>query len=565
MSPKRLALLIPLGLFAISFLFRLVGIGWGLPNELHNQSYHPDELVNWQVAQQIDISHGKFTTGFYNYGTAYFLAENIVTQAIAGYGGGPKENDPQSLWQFIGRCQLGGRIVNAFAGAGCVVVAWLILRRITTLFGALFGAAMVAVAPGFLVHSRFETVDVFATFWLFLSALFALRILGPSPDSMASEEFREPDDLKDALLAGIFAGISMGTKFTGALVLLVLFVSLGLTRRPGWWKPLLAGVAACFLAFVLTTPGFLFDSERFWQGFGYELSHSATGHGLVFMGTPSGFVFHLINLAVGVGALLSIAGLAGSGYAAYRKHTWAIALLVFAIVYYIAIGRAEIKFLRYTFPLLLPLAIGFGYMMGTARRRGGWGHAAVAAGIIAIAGLDFGGFAGAVRYTQMMAANDPRDEAAVYLRDTAKDATIGLVSDPWFYSPPLIPDAGLTRNQIPLLYNEISRAEHPKIARYVAGGDLAQRVDWDTRLLTETKPEFVVYSSFEENDLLRLTGMATLDPGTQAQVDRYRQFRIELEKFYALAAPFGIPATPAIHDLMYIHPTLFVWKRKDLH
>ncbi len=564
MSPKRPAVLIPLGLFLISFLFRLVGIGWGLPNELHNQSYHPDELVNWQVAQQIDISKGKFTPGFYNYGTAYFIAENVVTQAIAGYGGGPKENDPQLLWQFIGRCQLGGRILNALAGAGCVVVAWLILRRITTMFGAVFGAAMIAIAPGFLVHSRFETVDVFATFWLFLSALFALRILGPSPDSMAADDVREPNDLKDALLAGLFAGISMGTKYTGVLVLLVLFVAIGLTRRPNWWKPLLAGIGACFLAFVLTTPGFLFDRERFWQGFGFEMSHSATGHGLVFMGTPSGFVFHLVNLAVGVGILLTIAGFAGSGYAAYRKHGWAIAVLVFAVVYYLAIGRAEVKFLRYTFPLLLPLALGFGYMMGTARRRGGWGHAVVAAGIIAIAGLDFGGFAGAVRYTQMMAASDPRDEAALHLRDVAKNATVGLVSDPWFYSPALIPDAGFTRDQLPLIFNELERSEHPKVVRYIPNGDPAQRVDWDVRLLTETRPEYVVYSSFEENDVQRLTSVTGLDPGTQSQVDRYTQFRTELEKTYNLAAPFGIPAVPAIHDLMYIHPTLFVWKRKDL-
>ncbi|HVT12372.1 MAG TPA: glycosyltransferase family 39 protein [Fimbriimonadaceae bacterium] len=560
---KKPSTLIPLGLFLASFLLRLIGIGWGLPNDLHNQSYHPDETINYGVSQAIDVSKGQLVPNphFYNYGTAYFVAENVAGKIVDAYGGGPSGQSAKDLWQSVGRTILAGRVVSALAGAGAVVVLWLILRRITTQFGALFGCLLVAVAPGFVVHSRFESVDVFATFWLALSALFALRILGARPDSMAEADRREPSDMRDALLAGAFAGISTGTKYTGVLVLLVLWIALGMTRRPKWWIAGLAGSAMAFVCFVATTPGFLFDSANFWTDFSSEMHHAATGHGMVFIGTSSGFLYHIVNLIVGVGGLLSLAGFLGLAYAAFRKHPWAIALLAFALVYYFVIGRAEVKFLRYTFPLLLPLAAGFGYAMGTARRRGGWGHLLVAGGFFAIAGIDFGGFAGAIKYSLFMSGEDPRDEAARYLMDVAKDGTVGFVKAPWFWSAPLIPDAGLNRGQLRQIYREMDQSEHPKVVQF-RPPDGSMPIDWDPRLVTETKPDYIVFSSFEANDEDRLKDASGLDAATQADVDRYKAFIPELQKAYILKNVFG-GQVPEIHDLMYIRPTLWVWKRKD--
>lgn len=574
-SLKKPAVLIPLGLFLGSLLLRLLGIGWGLPNGLHNQSYHPDEDVNFlSYAQGVDIAHGQFLPGHYNYGTAYFIAFNLTQDMMTAYGGGPQTTDGstkqaqlKALGQYIGRCELGGRVLNALAGAGTVAVVWLILRRITTRFGALFGSGLVAVAPGFLVHSRFETVDVFATFWLALSACFALRILGVMPGSIGELDAREPRDMKDALLAGLFAGIAAGTKYTGVLVILVLWVTLGMTRRPRWWVAALAGTALSFVAFCLTTPGFLFDSANFWRDFDFELIHTKTGHGLIFIGTQSGYLYHLVNLAVGIGILATVAGLIGLGFGAFRKHSWAIALLVFTVVYYVAIAGAEVKFLRYTFPLLVPLAVGYGYAMGSAfrlRTRPSLGLAAI--GVFALTGTpfgDFGGLIGGLKYTQFMTWTDPRDEVAEYLTQSAPNASVGFVDDPWFYSPALIPDAGLNRGQLKTIYEEVAASEHPKVVRYVPAEGFDRRVDWDVRLLTEIKPDYVVFSSFEYDDVNRLSQLAGLEPGVQSIVDNYKAFMPELQKRYRCLPQFG-GGTPPIHDLMYIRPTLWVWKRNDL-
>lgn len=556
-SLKKPAVLIPLGLFLLSFLLRLIGIGWGMPNELRNQSLHPDETVNYGVSQQIDLAHLQLTPGFYNYGTAYFIAENVADKVAKGYGGDSK--DP---WQSIAKGIMAGRIISALAGAGCVVVVWLILRRITTLFGALFGVGVVLIAPGFLVHSRFATVDVFAVFWLAMSCLFALRIMGAMPGSIAEEDNRQPRDMRDAILAGVFAGISTGSKYTGILVLVVLWIALGMTRRKGWWQSALAGLGSCLAAFFLTTPGMLLDSERFWRDFQYELGHTASGHGLIFVGTSSGFIYHFWNLTVGLGALLTLAGAATLGFASFRKHAWAIALLAFGILYYVAIGRAEVKFLRYTFPLLIPIAVGFGYGMGAAHRKSGWGRLAVAGGIFAIGGVDFGGLVGAVQYSQFMSAPDPRDQAAVYLKEQAKDGSVGLVKDPWYWSVSLIPDAGMNRGQLDAIFQEVAASKHPQVVRYIPS-DGSPKMDWDVRLITEAKPNFIAMTSFETSDEDRLSGLAERDPTFLPQVQPYREFVEKLDSDYSLVRVYGVNG-PVIHDMMYIRPMVWIWKRKDL-
>ncbi len=564
-------MLVPVALFLAALLLRLVGIGWGMPNDSHNQTYHPDELVNYGISRQINLAHGEVTPGFYNYGTAYFIAESVADTVVAAYsGGGPTRE--QDIWRAAGRDILVGRILNALSGAGTVVVVWLILRRITTRFGSVFGSALIAIAPGFLVHSRFETVDVFATFWLGLSALFALRTLGPLSGSLAESDARASTDWRDALLSGLFAGISTGTKYTGILVLLVLWISLGISRRPLWWVRGVVGSVVCLAAFTLSTPGFLLDSDKFWRDVSFELGHSAGGHGLIFIGTPSGFVYHLVNLAVGLGMFATVAGVVALAFGSYRRHGWAIALLAFALAYYFVIGRAEVKFLRYTFPLLLPLAIGYGYAMGTAfRKKGRLGHALAVIGVFALSGnplvLDFGGLIGAAQYTYAMVSEDPRDEAADSLKQIAANGSVGFVSDPWFYTPPLIPDAGLNRDKLSRIYDEINGAQHPRLMRYIPNGDFGSRVDWDVRLLTDSKPDYVVFSSFETVDLERLKDARGIDAGTQASVDRYKQFVAELlNRYRSPPTQFGgiggldVP----IHDLMYVRPTIWFFKRNDL-
>ncbi len=528
----------------MALFIRVPGITWGLPNELHNQSYHPDEQVIWVFSQGIEPAHLKFTPGVYNYGTLYLTLLRVASDVVAGYGGGPKANDPESVWRYIGACHLAGRWISALAGSGAVVFVFFMLRRLTNEFGAALGAMLLAVAAAFVVHSRFQTVDVLATFFLAGSLWFALRVLDDErPDKMA-------------LLAGVFAGLSAGTKYTGVLALLALVAALALRDKPFRWKALASGVGACFGVFLLTTPGALLESDKFLRDFRYEMLHTSTGHGLVFEDVGNGFLYHLTNLFQSLGPIALIMAVVGLGMAAWQRQRWAGVLLAFFVPYYFLIGRAEVLFIRYTFPLLVVLAVAFGWLAGSSHDKGGKNRlvaalAVLATGLTLIITLGF---------TSPMMGSDYRDILAKDLKANAKpETTVGLVSDPWFYTPPLIPDSAIMRGQNKLQWQEMAESSGPHVVQYIPE-DPRTRFDWDKRLLTEIKPDFVVFSSFEVADVSRLSKSGKHYP----EVDHFLEFQAELEKGYQQVSGADGYRTAGymVHDLKYVRPIYWVWKRK---
>ncbi len=538
-------------LFAVALLIRLAGIGWGLPDSRHFWSYHPDEPVIWAYSQQIKPAEGKFTPGFYNYGTLYLTLLRVSTDVVNGYGGRPPVNSsPEDTAAAMARYHLAGRMLSALAGAGLVWVVFAIVRRRASWVGALIGALSVTVAPALVVHSRFQTVDVLATFLLTVGLFYSIKLTPDGGDTSHSS--------RDAVLSGLFYGLSAGTKYTGLLGLLMLAVMCIGTRK---WRELAMGVATCVATFVVTTPGILLDRAKFWRDFGYEMAHTSQGHGLVFAGTAPGFLFHLVNLSIGFGTILLLLGVFGLGRAVGRRHLWAIALAAFGLGYYLLIGRAEVKFMRYTFPLMPVLAVGVGWIVGRAHEHPDRRFKSVGAGaILGLAGLGGGGLMLTALATGDMTGPDPRDVAADYFRQMPADTVVGLVSDPWFYTPSFYPQAGCPR-WVPQPERDqlMEQSGSPRVTRYLGDG----RKDWDVRLLTETKPQFVVASSFE------VEGLTRHDPRFQSQNEDYEAFMRQLAQDYILDRTF--PASDAVrpnplslvHDMMYVRPTIWVWKRTD--
>ncbi|MCW5942046.1 MAG: glycosyltransferase family 39 protein [Fimbriimonadaceae bacterium] len=566
-------------IFFVALAIRLLGIGWGLPKASQHYSLHPDE---WDVAffaMQIEPSHGDFDPGFYNYGTLYLTMVRVAGDVGSAYFG----RGAEALWQTFGVYHASGRSLSALAGAGTALFVFLILRRVTNRFGACFGGAAMAVLPGHAVHSRFQTVDVTATFFLVVSAWFALRLL-PSQTGVVERFGRWSDTpLKLVAWAGLFAGLSAGTKYTGILGLATLLAAIALVpdlrKGPSGVRLAAVGVGTAILAFLLTTPGVFLSAERFWSDFAYEMSHTSSGHGVVFAATPSGYVYHVLNLVEGMGPLLALLSIVALAWAAATRQPWALALLAFFLLYYLLIGRAEVKFLRYTFPLAIALTVAFGWMVGKLHEATNWTKALVIVALAAVAGLDGGGLRNALTTAYAMSRPDPREQAATYLREEAvrtPGIVVGLVSDPWFYSPTLFPESAIPRRAMALmasadrdrpikpaeyLFEAMAAANAPRVTRYLPP-NIEERFDWDVRLLTETRPEYVAFSGFEYLDLLRLRNATGLSGEIQVQVDRCREFETVLRKDYDLAKQFGEPAT-WVHDLQYVRPMVWVWKRKS--
>ena len=93
MESRRRLPLLPLAIFLIAFLVRLPGIGWGLKNDLRNASLHPDETPNFGYSRSVVPALGRFTPGFYNYGTLYLTAFSIASDVATGYTGAPKTKE----------------------------------------------------------------------------------------------------------------------------------------------------------------------------------------------------------------------------------------------------------------------------------------------------------------------------------------------------------------------------------------------------------------------------------------------------------------------------------------
>lgn len=546
---------LPAAVFFVALAIRLLGIGWGLKNDLHNQSYHPDEPVIFSSAQQIEPAQLKFTPGFYNYGTLYLTILRVASDVTSAYTGAPDPKNPDSLWSYVSRVHEAGRIISALAGAGTVVAVFLMLRRRVGDVAGLAGSLLIAFAPGHVMHSRFQTVDVLAVFFLALSTLFALRLLDRDPESPA---------VRDALLAGLFAGLSAGTKYTGLLALATLAVVLVLTRRKWMLREGLAGLGVAVLAFVIVTPGVVLDNAAFMRDFRYEMAHTSTGHGLVFAGTGNGFVYQLTNLWTGVGAILTSLGLIGLAIGAVRRQPWILAILAFFLLYFVLIGRAEVRFLRYTFPLYVGLAAGFAYLLREAHQKQGVGKAVVVLGILGLGGVDARGLVGTVQGTIAMVGEDSRDRAVRYVRQNAPpNASVGLVQDPWTWNPPFFTDATSMRMgpaRRAQWLEEMRATSRPQVALVLDANNNVP--PFDPRLATDLKPDYITFSSLEFDARERLAGQTGLS-GEYADAGKgYLDFMRALSQNYdATPVQFG-SAVRVVEDMEYVDPVVLVWKRK---
>ncbi len=564
-SPKspsdRLRQAIPLAIFLIALGLRLIGLSWGLKNDLHNQSYHPDEPVVFGYSRQIEPAQGQFVPHFYSYGTLYLTLLRVSSDLVSTYTGGPKEglgwswsNPDKTDWDWVARCNMGGRVISAYAGAGTCLVVFLMLRRFLGVLGAGAAGLALAVAPAHVVHSRFQTVDILATFLIALSAHFAFKLLPASADD---EALADKVALKFAILSGVFAGLSMGTKYTGVLALLTLAVVLVIARRKTWVKELLAAGLVTLAVFVVTTPGFVLDSAKFWQDFNFEREHMATGNGLSFAGTPTGFLFHLSNLSIGLGPLLALIGVAGLAFATYKKQIWAVALLAFFVPYYLLISKAEVKFLRYTFPLYVGIAAGFGYAVAEGQKKKGVGQAVVGLSILGLGGIPFGGLRSAVTMTSWMVEQDPREAALAALRADAP-ASLGMPKDPWFWSVPTFPNSGAPR-RVPyqLLLQQMATLSNPPVV--FASQPNGRFPNYDIRLIESIKPDEIVTTSLDFPEHL----IGAKDLGlAQPEVNDLTAFGEALKRDYSPTKSFGTVGA-YVEDLEYVQPVVTIWKRKN--
>jgi hypothetical protein len=348
---KKDAIIITLLLVA-GFIFRIVGIDFGLP-----QLFHPDEPALVNRAYHMVVS-GDLNPHFFNY-------PSLVIYLLYGVF---------SLQHFIfgsltrTDLYLTARIVVAIMGTITILLTYLIGRKLYNNEIGIIAAAFIAFTPLAVNDSHYATVDVPLMFFVTLAFLAICYLI-------------HTGSLRWYVLSGIFIGLSAAAKYNGALMGLVLLVAFLLrirlytkkSRRPIFeeFKKLLAAYCATAITFAISSPYIILDHSKSIKDIMFEINHMRAGHGVLFSETPIGYIHHLqTSLYSGltpVLELISILGLILIVYTVFRKDskgknvTAGILILTWVLSYYAIIGSWEVKFPRYVIPLLPFLALSAAY------------------------------------------------------------------------------------------------------------------------------------------------------------------------------------------------------------
>lgn len=536
------ALAVVIVITAVAAVYRFWALSWGLPNALHQATYHPDEIFQVSAMLKLNPFAFSFDPGFYNYPSGYMSIGSIVLRLAQAYG---------VAFSSAAQVYLIARVVTAVMGVASIPIIYVAASRLFGKRAGYLSASVMAIIPLHIMHSHFATVDVPTTFWV------ALALVGSALILSGKGTMRY-------VFAGLMIGFAVSTKYNAALLviptLVAHFTSEGkerfrgrLTDRRLWML-----LGCVILGFIIGTPGVLVQPAAYLQGFMAEAAHVKSGHGLVFVGKGPGWLDVLSNsLGYGMGVVMLLMSLLGFSLAVVRRKREDWILLSFVVPYFLMISLLEVRFARYAMPLLPVLAIMVGRMMdevaGVLREqkvvvlRAVWGAVCVA--VFAYTGIYSAGL------DKLFSADDPRTQAADWFNNNAPtDSSVAMATIPWFYSPPLATGingttyrvdpaqvrAALDESRLHLLVNP---------AR-----------DWDKDILSAEKAEYAVVSDYESEDQLRVRGSAAM------------AYTHTLNESYSEAAKFGYrvrclgfdfgPVSEYPHDMKYMSPSITIYKRK---
>lgn len=337
-------------------LARIMGNDYGLPH-----TYHPDEghIVN----RAIRFHGGDLDPKFFNWPSLYMYLLSAIYGVVFGLGGvvASFSQDPIPFYLI-------GRTLTALMGTATIAVLYVLATELYGVTAGLLAGLFLTVNLLHIRDSHYITTDVPLTFLITVALLFVFRY---------SREGRG----RDALWAGLFAGLAASMKYPGGLVLLPLLLAHGFRPRAAGggraWLPsagLVAAGGAAVVGFLIGTPYAVLTPVAFVRGVLSELREVHT----VQFGNEAdmtAYLFHLLHsFPEGMGLPLFLLALAGVALALLRHGRRELILLAFPLPYFLVIGSWSSRFERYTLPLLpflaLLAALCLVALAGWARDRG---------------------------------------------------------------------------------------------------------------------------------------------------------------------------------------------------
>ncbi|MEN6357907.1 MAG: glycosyltransferase family 39 protein [Armatimonadota bacterium] len=537
--------LLPLAcILILAAALRLVGLRWGLPNELHSYSYHPDEFLILGAAFFVYLNRS-LDTKLYNYPSLYIYLCTIAIAVTIAYG---LSNSPDGVY-------LSARAITVTMAVGAVAATYWAGREFFGKAQGLLAALIISVAPLHVQHSHFATVDVPSTLFIALSLGYAALVY-------------KRGNWRDYIWAGIMTGLAAGTKYNAVIVVFSVitahFLRAKLNRSSILSGKLWASLGCVIATFLISTPGCILHTNEFIHGLTYEMKHVSSGHGLVFAGTGNGFIYTFTNsLISGLGPPLALAFLIAIIAAIAKRDKQALIVLAFAVPYYALISLSQVRFARYTLPMYPAIAILCGWLMCR------WWDGLKGNPLLNVGRWICGAFCvGAIFYALLFSTlldilfvlPTPQDCAARWIfNHVPKQSSIGMIDMPWFYSPPLTKDFGF--GTLPQREAAITKTPY----NIVVFSGYNKPGEW----YSQSAPDWVIVSEYETRDALRLRNNKNLTKDQMAQVESTLADLKMIKDHYAMRAAYGgmwdgleLYTENLPHDMRYVSPEITIYERK---
>ncbi len=338
-TPLKKNNVILLLILLIAVLVRIVGIGWDLPSAYNVDGYYVIDQVRLAFQKQDFTAYDFKYPGLYTYVLALGYRIYYFLGSLLGTFRTPGDVSEIEIWLL-------GRFITAFFGVGTVLLMYLIGKRMYSRKVGLISSLFLCFTLSHVGLSRQIRPDVPMAFFIMLSFLFVYSIY-------------EEGKLKHYLLAALFAGFSIATKWTGAVLILPIFLAHllgGLKRKKGatgilFNKKLLILFLFIILGFFLAAPRGLLDFPLVYRGAMKWITIPKFTS--MQPGQVNSWIYYLTrSLNHGMSLPLELLSLAGIGYCIYRHSKKDILLISFPLAFFLILGSYASHGPHYIFPMV---------------------------------------------------------------------------------------------------------------------------------------------------------------------------------------------------------------------
>jgi len=335
----------------VALYFRTGGLFWGLPNGAHPDfSYHPDEAFHvvwaaWLEQGQIIARHFMFGgTLYYSVLNGYRHLAEIFSSQLGG------EN-------VLANTLMVGRMGSALFSITAILMTAGAARLLYGDVAGLVAAAALALFPGHAFLAQNLRPDELGTALVALTLyLSARRLTEQNSEATAWPEF----------ISGLVLGAMLALRFPLAIFGFVPLSVLWLQYRPAslpafrallFDRRLWMLVFAVLLAYLVCSPYSLIYPKSLQEGLQVQwhyqsgIFEDAIGRG------PGLFQYGVLMLAEAMGWPLYVLAVAAVACALWRRKSADLLLLAAVFPYLVLTSNASWVVVRYTLPLLPPLAI----------------------------------------------------------------------------------------------------------------------------------------------------------------------------------------------------------------